>query len=210
MISVVLVPEADGSRRTSAAHRAPRRGVAPVMLKGATHVDVGDEVARHAGGDLHHLRRDDDVVRIDLRLGGHRIEAAHEAFGPAVLRRPLRGGVHAFLVQQLHHALLVLGCQQRKDGRNLVDAHAAVPVLAAEAIATGPVPGHGGIGVLRRAAMRLRFSEQCFVVRLRSLERIRTDDGRARIVAIAEPPRAPCSAGPQVRRRWAPRWPSAP
>ena len=62
---------------------APSRGTPPwhvLHVELAADVDVGDEVARDAGEDLHELRRDHDVV---LPHGG-RVPAAHEAFGPAI------------------------------------------------------------------------------------------------------------------------------
>ncbi len=56
-------------------------------------------------------------------------------------------------------------------------------------VAAGPFAGHGRVGVLRRAAALRRLGQQRLVMRLRGLERVRADDGLARIVAVAVTPR---------------------
>ena len=147
-----------------------------------------EEIAATTTRDLHELRRHHDLVR--LRAGA--VVAPHEAFGPAVLARPLRGVRVALVKELLHEARLILVGQQREDGRDLVHQH-AVPSperhLHVDArVAAAPLAGNRRVRVLRRAAVAARFLEQRVVVRLGRLERVRADDRCARIVAIAIAP----------------------
>ena len=83
--SSVAVPEADRLAVPARNVRAePRHGAALVEL--AADVDVRDEVARRRREDLHERRRQHELV---LARAGE-VEAAHEAFGPAVLAGPVR------------------------------------------------------------------------------------------------------------------------
>ena len=136
---------------------APRRGTAPSIRNSRPDMDVGDEVVRHAGHDLHQRRRHDD------RLCSRTAKACQrrmKPFGPAILGRPLRGVGVALVVGVLHHALLVFRRQQRQHGRQLHVPH-AVPVLDVRQAGLHyrpfQSPGSCGVGVLRGPAALLRL-----------------------------------------------------
>ena len=118
--------------------------------------------------------------------------AAQEPFRPAVLRRPLRPIRVTVVIRLLHHALLVLGRQHRQDRRNLHVPHPK-PVLVLRArgmqVAPRPLAGHGRVRVLGGAAAPARLLEQCLVMLLRGLERVRAHDRLARVIAVAITPR---------------------
>ena len=137
---------------------------------------------------------------------GELVPAAHETFGPAVLRRPLRRIRVAGVIGLLDHARLILGRQQRQERRHLVVPR-AIPVrlrvrafvvsrpvrLRIGRVAGMHVAARPFLELLRRrlllrAAALRRFGEQRLVVLLRRLERIRAHDRFARIVAVAMTP----------------------
>ena len=97
----------------------------------------------------------------------------------------------ALVIRGLHHALLVFRREHREDRRHL--RHAPDPLRAAvrlsvAAVVAVPV-GHGRLRVDRRAALRLRLGQQRFVVFLRRLVLVGTDDALARPVVVAVAPR---------------------
>ena len=130
----VTVPEADRlaipARHVGA---EPRDGALHVEL--ATDVDVGHEVARDARHDLHELRRHDDLV---LAHRG-RMPPPQEAFGPAILRRPVRDVGVALMIVLLHRPRLVLRREQRHHGRDLDLRHEEPGIVSLRAAArSGP------------------------------------------------------------------------
>ena len=172
---------------------APSRGTAPSMLNSRpTWMFVMKLRATPA--------RICTIVGVTMMWCSHGrvlVPAPHEAFGPAVLRRPLRAFV-SLMVGLLHHALSGTPASAATGSSALVVPH-AVPVVVARRqarmhVAAGPFTRHGGVGVLRRPAALLRLREQRFVVFLSGLERVGADDGFARIVAVAVAPRAPTRA----------------
>ncbi len=166
----VAVPEADGLAVPTRHVLTQARHVA-VELELAADVHRRDEVARDARDDLHDRRRSDDVMLPHGRF----VPAAHEAFGPAVLRRPLRFVRVAVVIGLLHEARLILRRQQRQNRRHLDVPH-AVPVLVVRRAAgvhvpTRPLFQRFCARLLLRAAALRRLGEQRRVMLLRGLER---------------------------------------
>ena len=113
------------------------------------------------------------------------------------------------MIHLLHVALLILRCEQRQDRRHLVGppddplrwlreflrqrssraafSTAAEHKIQVAGIAAVPV-GQCVLGVLGRSTTHLCFCEQRFVVFTRRLERVRTDDCFAWVVALAVTP----------------------
>ncbi len=174
---------------------APRRGTSPSILNSRPTWMFVMKLRATPVKICTACGRDHDVPLPGREL----VPAAHEAFGPAVLRRPLRAIRDAFVIGLLHHALLILRREQRQDRRHLVVPH-PVPVrltgrVAGMHVAAVPFVRQRRVGLLRRAAALLRLREQRLVVLLRRLERIGAHDRLARIVAVAASPRGRRSAG---------------
>ena len=93
----VVVPEAD-RLAVPARHVGADARHDAFFVELPADVDVGEVVARRRAQDLHERRRHHDLMLLRAR----EVVAPHEAFGPAVLARPLRGVRIAFVVELLH------------------------------------------------------------------------------------------------------------
>jgi hypothetical protein len=137
-----------------------------------------------------------------------------QSFGTAVHQRELRGVAVGLVIHLLHEPLLVIRCEQREDRRHLVrpadDPLRRLGELLRQRLARSAstsstteheiqVPGIAPVPVRQRLLRVRRWSAACFgfdeqgcVVFLCGLERIGTDDGLARVVAIAMAPGCRC------------------
>ena len=93
------------------------------------------DVAAAAADEHDDVGRHDDALRLRSRR-----PLPHEALGPAVRRRPLMSGIDALVIELAHHALLILGRQDREERRHLrraavvPDAPAFGQILAVDAV----------------------------------------------------------------------------
>src|SRR5690242_5890918 len=95
------------------------------------------------------------------------------------------------MIKLLDHARLILGPQQREDGRRLVPKHEAIPGFSMRRrpeVAPAPFARNRSVGMYRRSAARVRLRQQCLVVLFCRLERIRADYRRPRVVLVAISP----------------------
>ena len=147
---LIAVPEAD-------ALAVPLRHFHHVLL---IDQDLAHEIVGDAGRELDLVRRHEHLDLVHRELG----PPAHEAFGIAERGHPLRGVRYGLVIAHLNEPLLILGRQQRYEGRGLQIAAVGPLILACAApIPTVPVR-HRGARVLRRAAARLGCGLQRRVV----------------------------------------------
>ncbi len=152
--------------------------------------NLAQEIGGDAGEELDVPGRHGELEIAALR--GLR-PPAHESFGIAEGRFPLRRVIDGLVVIHLHHALLIFGSEQRQDGGDLVhgapDPLGAVIGLLVASVVAIPI-GRGGFGVNGGSALGLGGREQGFVMFLGGLIRIGADDFFARVIGAAIAPRS--------------------